>query len=313
MARESFRRRAWLALLAWWFLATPAARPADASPDALVWTAPSQCPDLARVRSRIEELSGTPQATWPAGFSVRAEATRAYQVDGGGGWRLSIEFSGPGGSGRRVIDGESCAAVAEAAALHIALGLEAAIEPGAAPVMAPAARAASGVDVAAWLGASALGDVGTLPAPAAGGAVRVAGYFGRVGTELRAAALLARRAALTQMPAAGGEIALYWAEPAVCVEPVRIVLRGCAGVQVGWITGRGSGVENGRREGALWVAPDASLSFGVPLTARLELEFRAMAAFPAVRPRFELESGALLHQPDRAVAQISVGAGWRIQ
>ncbi len=66
-----------------------------------------------------------------------------------------------------------------------------------------------------------------------------------------------------------------------------------------------------RREGSVWVAPQASLALAFPLSGRFALELRALAARPLVRPRFELDSGSLFHQPDWIVGQLSVGAGWR--
>jgi len=276
-----------------------------APPGALEWMAPAECPDASRLRRRIEALSGTPLARWPRGLVVRAAAARGGGA--AGTWLLSIEFGA--GGGRRVVEGESCAAVVEAAALHIALGLEArGQQRRVAPVIERTA-VARGPTVQARLGAAGVVQLGALPGPGAGGAVRIGVDRGRLGAELGLAGLLDTRADLAQRDGAA-EIALYWAEPAACFAPVA-ALRACAGVQVGWITGRGVEVDQARREGALWVAPDASLVLALPLTEALALELRALAAFPLVRPRFELKSGALLHQPDRAVGQLALGAGWR--
>jgi hypothetical protein len=113
------RRSRWQSLVvltAWLVTATA---PAQAAPDALEWSAPSGCPDAGQVRRRVEELSGRPAASWPPRFAIRGRVVR-----GAGGWRVSLDFSRRGPKGERVFQGETCAAVSEAAALHIALGME---------------------------------------------------------------------------------------------------------------------------------------------------------------------------------------------
>lgn len=303
MRLATHRGQLWLPLA--WLMVAMLAGPAGASPAALAWTAPPECPDASRLAKRIEALSGVSAARWPRGWLVRAHAVRDAGTDGA--WRLSIEFSGNGAGGRRVIDGESCVAVVEAAALHIALGLEQARQR--AWPAATVARPVSTRTQAAWVGASGLAELGALPGPSGGVALRIGVDLGRLGAELRAAAVLGRRAELAEPAGAAADIALYWTEPAICV--AASIARGCAGMQLGWITGRGIGVDRPRREGSVWVAPQVSLALALPLSARFALELRALAARPLVRPRFELESGVLLHQPDWIAGHVSVGAGWR--
>jgi opacity protein-like surface antigen len=110
------RSRSLIVLTAWLATATAAA-PVQAAPDALEWSAPSGCPDAGQVRRRVEELSGRPAASWR--FAIRGRVVRSDS-----GWWVSLDFSRRGPTGERVFHGETCAAVSEAAALHIALGME---------------------------------------------------------------------------------------------------------------------------------------------------------------------------------------------
>ncbi len=222
-------RQLWLALFAWTIVAMVAG-PAAASPAALEWTAPPECPDAARLAHRIETLSGASSARWPRGWLVRAEATRG--AGAAGAWRLSIEFSGSGAGGRRVVHGESCSAIVEAAALHIALGLEQArsLQRAGSPATT-VARTVSVREPAAWVGASGLAELGALPGPSGGGALRIGVDVGRLGAELRAGAVFGRRAELAEPAGAAADIALYSTEPSLCV--AASIARGCAGVQLG--------------------------------------------------------------------------------
>jgi hypothetical protein len=322
---RAHRRRRWLALSALSALSAWTAAvlcdPAAASPVAIDWKAPPGCPDASQFVHRVEALSGLSSASWPRGWTIRAHASHDV-ARVGRPWRLSIEFAGGAGAGRRVVEGESCAAVVEAAALHVALGLERGrgaagarrrppASAGSVAVgkqLTPAARAG-----ALFMAASGTGQLGPLPGPGGGGEVAIGFDLGPVIGELRAAAAFSRRSDAPALAGVGARVALYWAEPDVCIAAARTGLRGCAGVQLGWLTGRGVGVEDPRREGSLWIAPDLSLVFGFRLGAQLAIEARALAGVALIRPRFTLESGTLLHRPDRALGQVSLGAAWRFE
>ena len=81
---------------------------AVASPIDLEWDAPPGCPDASDVAARIE---------------VRADAhpvtARAVIVESDGAWLLTLDIEGAAGADRRTLEGESCAALADAAALLI--------------------------------------------------------------------------------------------------------------------------------------------------------------------------------------------------
>jgi hypothetical protein len=79
------------------------------------------------------------------------------------------------------------------------------------------------------------------------------------------------------------------------------------------MAGRGVAVDTAQRTGAVWIAPQASVALGMPLSAHLSVELRAGAAIPLVRPQFQLGDGSFLHQPGRVVGRLFLGVGWRIR
>jgi hypothetical protein len=90
------------------------------SPDGLVlhWDAPERCPDRAQVLARIRAHLPREHR---AGDRWFARATIA--VDGAR-YRLELVLRGPASEARRSIDGFDCAALADAAALLVALALD---------------------------------------------------------------------------------------------------------------------------------------------------------------------------------------------
>ncbi|MBI2394330.1 MAG: hypothetical protein HYV09_32470 [Deltaproteobacteria bacterium] len=107
----------------------------------LQWEAPASCPDRANVEARIAKLLQGADASKP----VRAEA-RVRQSDGV--FHLELVTTRDGVRGERVLDDPSCEALAESAALIVAMAVDpaAALEPSppstAAVVAPPSASSA---------------------------------------------------------------------------------------------------------------------------------------------------------------------------
>lgn len=103
-----------IAVLACLVAFSPASEAVD-----LEWDAPAGCPDLASMRARIEaERVDTDAAVEP----VRLRARAIPPASDAEPWRLELEL---GDGGPRTIEGESCAAVADAAAVMVAISLDA--------------------------------------------------------------------------------------------------------------------------------------------------------------------------------------------
>jgi hypothetical protein len=143
----------------------------------LEWQAPAACPDGAAVRARVVDLVGADaadQAMLTARVAVRSQAA---------GWAMTLVLVREGGEDRRTLADRDCSALAEAAALVIAVAIDPqAVAGGPVPedsltgdgegpqdgslVPLPPGGAASGVDApdrtsgtVAGLGDSAQGDV----------------------------------------------------------------------------------------------------------------------------------------------------------
>ena len=83
----------------------------------LVWTAPEACPSQEWVANDVERLVGAPPAETRVHTVAVATRTAA-------GWQVKLRTVTSAGTEDRVFEGESCRAVAEAAALLVALSLD---------------------------------------------------------------------------------------------------------------------------------------------------------------------------------------------
>jgi len=82
------------------------------------WQAPAGCPDAAAVRGRVVMMIGEEAV---AGAQVQATASVRTEA---GRWMLELELRGAGGQDRRTLVDRECGAVAEAAALVIAVAID---------------------------------------------------------------------------------------------------------------------------------------------------------------------------------------------
>lgn len=104
----------WLAATATAALASSPAlvRGQDASPPSVVWSAPAECPAQSALQSEVDGLLGRP---WTADDAIRVQAE--VSQDGAGQWVLRLRA---GDAAERVLPGESCEALTQAAALLVA-------------------------------------------------------------------------------------------------------------------------------------------------------------------------------------------------
>src|SRR6185312_12999827 len=86
----------------------------------LRWTAPAECPAAGAVRAEVDRLLGPSSARPPAPIAVTAEVARDDQ----GAWRVHLETPGEGAPRVREIQGATCAAIADATAMILALMID---------------------------------------------------------------------------------------------------------------------------------------------------------------------------------------------
>lgn len=308
---------------------------------ALTWTAPADCPQAATAEARVRQLAGAGQA---------AETTEAPELSASvliaksaqNRWSATLKL----GASTRLLEGESCAEVADAAIVILAMTVdpEAVQEPPddleatdssapasavaadrpAVPVAAPQPPRAEPQSVpekelapvpgpptapAPW-GASlrSFGEWGMLPAPSWGGVVALhAGWRAHL-LELAALALLPRDAVL-EGSTKGGEFWWFGAQLTGCQLLARPAFL-CAGFEAGRLSGAGFGTREERTGHALWAAPGVELLFAPSLGGGLSLEISAGIFIALLKPEFAIEGLGVVHQPGPVSARLELGIGW---
>ncbi len=101
---------------AWLFVGGPALAASTAPPVDLEWVAPRQCPGHGAVIREVSRILGDQAPPTPRRIAARAEVWRGEDTR----WHAALTSAGTG-SATRSLDAESCEAVANAAALILAL------------------------------------------------------------------------------------------------------------------------------------------------------------------------------------------------
>jgi hypothetical protein len=162
-----------------------------------------------------------------------------------------------------------------------------------------------------------LADVGSLPSPALGVALGAEVSFRRFALRALGTLLLEQQAHVAGAAAAGPGAKLELMTGALlgCVGPfgdARAALAplACLGVELGRLTGSGTGVSFPRSGSALWAAPVAQLGavWSIPQTS-LQLSSALLAAAPLNRDQFALGGIGSVHQPPPLVGRWSLGVG----
>jgi hypothetical protein len=275
----------------------------------LSWDAGDECPEREAVLQTIAALLPEPGARADENAAVAADVRVDRLPDRR--FRAQIVLRGAT-SGDRRLEGSDCLRVAEAAALIIALTLDALGTTAGVIERSPADGDAERLGLA--IGARAAGDVGSLPQPSLGVGVVLGAQLGRAHAALEAMAWLPR---VTDAGAGGsGEIGLFSAALRGCYDLVassrqRLGFGPCAGLEGGVSTGRGIAVlEPARREG-LWGAALGGLSVrqlgsGPGLGSWLSLEL----AVPLYRPTYAIDGQGAIFRAAALAARAAVGMTW---
>jgi hypothetical protein len=255
---------------------------------------------------------------------MHLDITRAF-----GDWRAVLSLP----EGQRQLEGESCAALVDAAAVIVALSLERRLEDvdsSAARRVAPPAGTASAATVpfslqesitessaeggsparalSVMLHVGLLGEVGLLPAPSLGPRALVTFERGLWSVDVGGAFLLARHAALRSGEAA--DIHWFGGQVAAC-RSVKGPLRACLGAEAGQIVGTGSGVDEPATNSGSWLAVTAEASFRGAIAEPLGWELGVGAAAALVRPEFGFDELGVLHRASSVSGRFFGGLGWR--
>ena len=291
----------------------------------LQWTAPASCPSAAYVRARVQGAIGEADEHHQP---VEADA-RVEQGDDGT-WHVTLRTKQGKQAGQRTFDAASCAELADATALIVAMMIvrepapEAPEQPSPpatkprppAPVRAtpPPRIEAPPADAAAVVLSPQLAlDLGSLPSAALGLGASGGLMWEAVRVELEAIMWPAKQATSADLASAGSDVGLSTAALHGCARPWPGAIRfdGCGGVELGRLRAEGFGVEHPKTEGALWSALFAGALMTWPV-GDFALRLQVGAAVPLTRPSVVLEPHGEVHRPSAVVARGAIGVSWII-
>jgi hypothetical protein len=273
----------------------------------LAWDVPAACPPASEVKARFDHLLGG-RGRIPSSKRVQAIATA--QRTPSGSWILRLDTTVDDAIGHRDLEGDSCWAVAAAAALVLALTIDpnaavrASLTPppdGSPPQSPPAPPQTSAAVLARPLEAMPLrpfvrafgGVVVALlpqPGPVAGLAAGI--QRGWIDADLSSLGSLETRAYAPNRPGAGGYFRLLAFGTRACARATAVaspvVLRLCAGAEIERITARGFGVELPGSGGATLVAGIAAAVAGLRLASWVEMALELIGTARPYHPTFVL-------------------------
>ncbi len=248
----------------------------------LVWEAPSGCPDRAAFGAELEHLTG--RALTASGRRVLLVHARVTGPSDAG-YALDMSTRIDDDRGTRRLSAASCAELTHAAALVVALGIDAnetvPLPPTAAAARAPQSEAAAVPTparpqtraLAAHVRAAAALDLGSLPGSAGG--VEIAGglQLRALQLELAALALPGARAHLGSVKNAGAELHVLRVGAQVCYAllPRTRLLAVCARADYGRVWGNSFGIASTASGGGPWLSLGGGARSQLPLFGPLDL------------------------------------------
>jgi hypothetical protein len=296
---------------------------------------PAACSVAEELTFRTERALGQPIAlAAPVRCTIHiARSSGMYAA------RMEVESIGSGRPSRlRSFSAPTCEKLTETLALAVVLAIGAGeneppppASPGGAPPLAaaklaiaepPAAPAAdapapepartAGASNAPQLAATAglVGDAGTLPGVGLGFSLGVSLGWDVVELRLLGTYLPAREAS-SEASSGGVEVSLLAGNLAAClprlVATAALELGVCAGAELGWLAGSGTGVDVSRSGGGLWTALRADAAARWRLGGGVGLDLLLSGLVPTERDEFAIAGVGSVFQPSAVVGRASVG------
>lgn len=233
---------------------------------ALEWSAPHECPDRPEVLAALRQH-------WPEGGQTSRLRARARVVRDGAGFHLKLDLEGDAGRARRTLSDPDCAALAEAAAVLIALALEnrdttGTQEPAEDASLPPSPDDAASSEFHLQLTASGRADFGTFPQqPALGIQAQLAARIDRLYVALGATYWTPRTASSASYPSAQLSGSGLISDLSIGVDATArpVVLTPQLNLEVGRLEAEAFGIAGPEQSSTLWIAfgPAASLAVSV--------------------------------------------------
>jgi hypothetical protein len=286
----------------------------------LEWVAPAECPSREEEAGAIARTIGTSKLE--GAVDARVVVTQV-----GGEFHAEVSISASGATSTRSLEGESCRAVADAAALIVAL----AANPDAAPTMPaatpPAPVPAPGEPAATkpaetpgpleavrpyFVEGSFLLDSASLPSTTYGGELAVGWSPAHFDFEIGGAFLGEASARLAATPSQGANLWLAQIGARACYGFLDAVfdVGPCLGGGVEWVVARGFGGAPDEPEDATAQAGFGSLGGRATLriSNRFTLRVVGEAVVPFVRPTFVIGGGGPVFHLPAASFRAALGA-----
>ena len=312
----------------------------------LTWNAPRGCPSADDVQARIRKLLPASFASAnPIAPPLRAEATITRRQSGD--LQLKLVLRAGDLTGERTITGRSCADLAGAAAVNLALLLGtraplSAADVGAAPGAGPVAggeptppgavvsttpapgsappkqtTASDASSTRTWRGLlgfplAAL-DLGPLSQPSLGGAVAAGLWLDRWRILAEGNLWLRQKLSVTTPLPAAANVDRIAATLRLCrTYPFgRFELAPCLQLSLQYVSARGTGPHIApRTETSTWVAPGVGAQARFELSSWLGVLGSIDAAFASARPRIAVDGVGRVGQLGPAALKIALGMEW---
>lgn len=294
-----------------------------AEPVQLVWRAPPACPDEAWARNALAGYLGSRVSDDYRPMSVRVDIAPTA----GGRFRADLSLDG-GASGDRRFEGATCARVADAAVLIVALMLDpvevvtqieapvprevAAPKPATAPEIE---RKRSGEEKTRFqIGLQATGDAGSLPEPSIGAGLTAGVRFARARIEADGAAWMPQRALAGPTRVSGGEISLLTAGLRGCVAPfgpaAGVVVEPCLRLEAGVARGTGFGIAEPASSRAPWGAAYAGFTLRQWTAESFGAWLSVEGGTPFVRPNHLIEDYGTVFRASPLLGRLAFGLAW---
>jgi hypothetical protein len=273
----------------------------QAAPSAveLEWEAPSECPTGAALTAEVERiLVGSPAR------AARMRAQGAVSRTSPEKWHVELFLRGAEWEAKRGLDGPSCAAVSEAAALVIALAINPEVDrpaPPPKPEAGPEVRAGA-IPMPTFAGPAVslgvTGDAGTVPDGTIGIEANFGWTLGSVHTELSGTYFLERRGTLEDRDDVGATFRLGATSLRGCYQFARerLAFGPCVDVGLQWTKAQGFGPIATREVSG--VTPAIGSALGVEwLVSRYFVPYaRLGGVVPLARPEFAVQGMGYVHR-----------------
>jgi hypothetical protein len=302
-------------------VALPAqAGPGEGPPYVLTYEAPAGCPGEAVIGGDVAHH--VHDQSRAAGVRLRL----TIEEDETGYLGILVTFDESGNEGSRRIHGKTCFEVAHAlaflAGLVIELGghLETAAPPApmpsappppsTAPPAPPVVEPAHPIDVSTVVLAGTRGGFGPTVRVTGETGVDISARSGIVAPSAR----LSGFAGDSSLGVGGGSAALWFVGGRLEVCPLRfgnahVVLRPCAGGEIGWVHAQGQIAIDPRTAIDLWASAEATLRLQWFATRSFFAELGGGPEFPILRTRYYFEPNQVLYVVPWLTARAAIGIG----